>query len=304
MKTVVDLCTLYLIKYAVNKKPRSQAEDARQIKAYILPAMGYKSVESVQYEDVESLHLKLKSVPYQANRVLALLSKMFALAEKWRLRPHGSNPCRGVDRYKEMSRRRYLTPEEAPKVAAILATHEESHPLEVAYVYLLLLSGARPEEIGRARWDWLELSGNSGVLRLPDSKTGARSVYLSPRLVRLLAGLPRAGVCILDGADPHALWGIVRSQAGVPDLRLYDLRHSFASAALAEGYTLDQIGELLGHRSPSTTKRYAHLMEGKAFEVAAGTSARLEAMLNPPASVLSIASPAAPLALPTSKPPC
>ena len=104
MKTVNDLCATYLRKYAANKKPRSQAEDERQIKAYIAPALGERDVAGIQYEDIEALHADLDSTPYQANRVLALLSKMFALAEKWRLRPPGSNPCRGVDRYRETSR--------------------------------------------------------------------------------------------------------------------------------------------------------------------------------------------------------
>src|SRR3990167_853334 len=280
MKTVADLCARYLKTHAAaTKKPRSLAEDARMIGTYVVPELGHLAAEAVQYENIEKLHDDMEGTPYQANRVLALLSKIFTLAEKWRLRPQGSNPCRGVDRYKEVSRRRYLTPEEAPRVAAVLAQQEVAHPLAVAYVYLLLLSGARPEEIGRARWDWLELSGESGVLRLPDSKTGMRSVYLSPRLVRLLAGLPRTGERILDGAKPHALWTIVRNLAGGPDLRLYYLRHSFASAALAEGYTLDQIGELLGHKSTQTTHRYAHLIEHKAHEIAAGTSAKLERML-------------------------
>jgi len=279
--TVADLCDRYLKKYAVLKKPRSLAEDARQIKAYVLPALGAKILADVQYEDIEKLHAAMKATPYQANRVLALLSKMFSLAEKWRLRAYGSNPCAGIQRYKERQRTRYMSPAEAPRLNALLAAYEASRPLEVAFIYLLLLSGARPDEISKARWEWLELVGEGGVLRLPDSKTGARPVYLSPRLVRLLGTLPRTAGCILAGANPTALWGLLRVEAGVPELRLYDLRHTFASAALAAGYSLDQIGALLGHSSTQTTRRYAHLMEDKAHEVATGTSALLEKMLSP-----------------------
>ena len=278
--TVNALCDKYLTKYAAAKKPRSFAEDIRQTAKYIRPAIGARPLASIQYEDVEDLHAALKATPYQANRVLALLSCMFALAEKWRMRPRGSNPCTGVEKYPEAKRRRYLTPQEAPRLANCLAAYESERPLEVAYIYLLLLSGARPEEIGRARWDWLEKTDAGCVLRLPDSKTGARSVYLSPRLEALLAALPRTGGRILGGAKPSILWREIRAKAGFPDMRLYDLRHSFASAALSAGYSLDQIGELLGHRSTQTTKRYAHLVDGKAHEIAAGTSAKLESMLN------------------------
>lgn len=274
-----DLCTRYLKQYAVTKKPRSLAEDARQIRTYILPALGTLPAADIQYESIENLHLVMKATPYQANRTLALLSKIFTLAEKWRLRPHGSNPCAGIQRYREVSRTRYMSPAEAPHLAAALGRHAAAHPQEVAFIQLLLLSGARPEEIARARWDWLELVGEGGVLRLPDSKTGARSVYLSPRLVRLLGTIARTTGCILAGAKPAALWRLLRVEAGMSELRLYDLRHTFASAALAAGYSLDQIGALLGHKSTQTTRRYAHLMEEKAHEVAAGTSAKLEAML-------------------------
>jgi len=281
MTRVFELCDKYYTVYAANKKWRSQGEDLRQIRKYIVPHFGQRDVAGIQYEDIETLHADLKATPYQANRVLALLSKIFDLAEKWRMRPHGSNPCRGIQRYRELRRSRYITPEEAPKVAEALDRYEVTWPKEVAFIYLLMLSGARPEEIARAQWDWLELSKAGGVLRLPDSKTGARSVYLSPRLVSLLGALENKGGVILKGARPAVLWRLLRDQLGLSGLRLYDLRHSFASAALAAGYSLDQIGELLGHRSAQTTKRYAHLMEDKAHEVAAGTSAHLERMLNP-----------------------
>ena len=279
-----ELCNRYLREHVASKKPRSQVEDLRQIQAYILPPLGAKLVADIQYEDVEKIHAAMKKTPYQANRTLALLSKIFSLAEKWRLRPYGSNPCAGIQRYRELPRTRYMSPVEAPRLAAALERHAAAYPQEVAFIQLLLLSGARPEEIARARWDWLELVGEGGVLRLPDSKTGARSVYLSPRLVRLLETIPITGGCILAGAKPAALWGLLRAEAGMPELRLYDLRHTFASAALAAGYSLDQIGALLGHKSTQTTRRYAHLMEEKAHEVAAGTSARLEEMLSPSAA--------------------
>lgn len=272
---VAALCDRYLDKYAAKKKPRSQAEDARQIKAHVLPALGSKLVDEVQYEDIERLHVKLKKTPHQANRVVALLSKMFSLAEKWRLRPPGSNPCRGVDRYREVSRSRYMTPEEARALAAALQRHEAAHPQEVAFIYLLMLTGARPDEIARAEAGWV----SGGVLRLPESKTGARSVYLAPQVAGILAALPTGRPGLFGIKTPRKLWDIIRKEIGAPDLRMYDLRHQFASVALAAGHSLDQIGELLGHKSTQTTRRYAHLLPSKAHEIAASTAGAMLKLL-------------------------
>jgi integrase len=232
-------------------------------------------VAAVQYEDVERLHADLEGTPYQANRVLALLSKMFTLAEKWRMRPHGSNPCRGIDRYKEVSRRRYLTVEEAGLLAAALRKHETAYPREVAFVYLLLFTGARPDEIARAEVGWV----SRGVLHLSDSKTGERNVYLPPQVAGLLAALPTGQPTLLGVKSPRKLWDKIRSEIGSPDLRLYDLRHQYASVALAQGHSLAQIGELLGHKSVQTTHRYAHLLPSKAHEIAASTATAMLGLL-------------------------
>jgi len=277
---VKDLCARYINEYLTRKKPRSQLEDLRQIRAYVLPKLGGMGVAAVAYEDVWGLHKGMRSTPYQANRVLVLLSRLFTLAEIWRIRPYGSNPCRGIRQYTEQSRWRHMTEEEAPRVAAAIEAQAAARPLEVAFLYMVMLSGARPDEVRRARWDWLTTTDAGGVLAFPDSKTGARKVYLSPRLMTLLAALPRSGPLILPGARPDRLWGTVRVQAGVPDLRIYDLRRTFATAALAAGHTIDQIGELLGHKSAQTTKVYARLMSSKAGEIAAGASAKMENMLN------------------------
>jgi integrase len=277
--TVNDLCDRYWREYAGTKKPRSQDEDHRLLKAIIRPQLGSRAVASIRYEDVERLMAGLKNTPYQANRVASLMSKMFALAEKWRLIATGSNPCRGVTRYKERSRQRYLTADEARALADALRRHEEDAPDDVAFIYLLLMTGARPDEIARAEPDWLQELPSGAVLRLPDSKTGERTVYLPPGVAALLTARRGGALRRFFSRRPTKLWATIRAEIGAPDLRLYDLRHQFASAALAAGYSLDQIGELLGHRSTQTTKRYAHLIPSKAHEVAAGTSALLERMM-------------------------
>jgi integrase len=280
--TVAELADRYLQQYAdKNKKQRSRDEDERQIEKYLLPRLGARKVYDVQHEDIERLHESMKDTPHQANRVLSLLSKMFNLAEKWRLREPFTNPCRHVARYKEAKRRRYMTADEAPRIAELLRAAESTAPRAVLFIYLLVLSGARPDEIARACREDILPRSVGGVLHMQDTKTGARDVYLPPQIMDLLARLPKKTGSLTGIRSPKKLWDRVRVAAGCPDLRLYDLRHSFATAALRAGYSLEQIGELLGHRSTQTTKRYAHLDDGMAQKAAAGTATVLERMLNP-----------------------
>lgn len=263
--TVAKLCERYLEKYAPMKK--SGAQDAASIRLYIEPRAFYRlTVAEVTHDDVDGLHAKLKAKPIAANRTLALLSVMFNLAEKWGWRQQGTNPCRHVRRFPETKRRRYMTSDEAAKVSAGLRARWDTEPQSVLFIYLLILSGARKGEIAAAKWDWLK----DGVLYLPDSKTGAKPVYLPKPALDLLKRIPRTTGTLTGIKDPKKLWDAVRREAGCPDLRMHDLRHSFASVALAAGYTLDQIGELLGHASSSTTKRYAHLIDEMARSTAEG----------------------------------
>ena len=273
--TVSDLCDQYLREHVPHKKSASQKEDKHQIEHYVRPRLGKKKIADVTYNDIALVHKALAHVPYRANRLLALLSKMFTLAERWGHRPGHTNPCRHIERYKEAKRERYMAREEAQAVAEALARHEEQFPQAVSFIYLLILTGARRGEIAAAKWDWLD--GN--VLRLPDSKTGAKCVFLPPQAMAVVEKLPRTTGTICGLRSPRALWDKVRAEAGCPDLRLHDLRHSFASAALAAGLSLSQIGELLGHRSTQTTKRYAHLMDEAAHAAAAQTASKLAEMM-------------------------
>jgi len=280
--TIEGICDRYLNDYALLKKPRSYDEDKRLIEKIIKPKLGRHKTHALTHQDVEDLHKSLKDTPTQANRVVACLSRMMSLAEKWELRSAGTNPCKHVARFKENRRVRYMTPDEAARITEVLKKYEATRPEAVAFLHLVALSGARPDEISRAKREWIERAGDAGVLRLPDAKTGARPVYLPPQAMRLIDQLPETSTGrLFHIKSPAALWKLVRVEAGVPDLRLYDLRHTFASIALQAGFSLDQIGELLGHRSTQTTKRYAHLVEGKAHEAAAKTAALLEQMMQP-----------------------
>lgn len=270
LKEVIDQ---YEREHAPRRK--SGAAAVKLLRAHLERKLGGEKISAIEHHHLHALHASLAKTPVLANRVLQHASKLFNLAEiPWGYRTAAQgNPCKGIERFPERKRKRYMTPDEAQKIAAALDAHRAESPAAVAYIYLLILTGTRRGEIWDARWDWLD--GN--VLRLPDSKTGAKPVYLPPAAMDVIDALPRTDGTITGIGPPYKLWYKVRKEAGCPDLRLHDLRHSFASAALAQGLTLEQIGELLGHASTQTTKRYAHLVETTAHAAAARTATAIVA---------------------------
>lgn len=273
--TMQELWERYERDHLPSKKESSRRNDKGLWRLYLAPVLGEKKVSDVGSNDVYSIHKSLSGKPATANRVVALASKMLSLAEVWQYRPVNSNPCGVVARNPENKRKRYMKGEEPARIAEELQKHVDDSPDSVAFIYLLILSGARKSEIANAKWAWLK--GN--VLELPDSKTGAKSVYLPPQAMAVIERLPRRRETIVGIADPKKFWGKVRTAAGCPDLRMHDLRHSFASAAIKAGLTLAQIGELLGHSSTQTTKRYAHLMEEVAHDSVSRTADVIEQMM-------------------------
>jgi integrase len=267
-QTVADLWDEFWARKASHNK--SAAGQKWYWESKVKPKFGSKRLSEVNYSMVADRIQSMAETPINANRTLALLSAMFNFA----IRPlewTEKNPCKGVTRYKEVKRRRYMAGEEAAKIAEILDREADENPASVAFLYLLILTGARKGEIAGAKWSWL----NGNVLALPDSKTGAKSVYLPPQALDVLAKLPRTTGTITGILSPQKLWLRVRKEAGCEDLRMHDLRHSFASAALSAGLSLSQIGELLGHKSTQTTKRYAHLVEEAATAAATATADRI-----------------------------
>jgi integrase len=194
---------------------------------------------------------------------------MFNLAERWGLRPDGSNPCRHVTKNPERKMRRYLSIDELARLGAAIAEAEHSGtetPSALAAIRLLALTGARVSEILTARWEYLDEARR--CLVLPQSKTAEKDLYLSPAAIEVLNGIDRSGRSpwIVPGADPEKAlvnltkpWFRLRETAKLSDVRLHDLRHSFASIGVAGGLTLPILGALLGHTQPATTARYAHL---------------------------------------------
>jgi integrase len=269
--TLVEVAERYMNEHAnVKKKPRSIKEDRRLLDRVILPTLGSRRLGDISRVDIGRFHHSLREAPYQANRALALLSKLFNLCEKWGLRPDGTNPCRHVEKFREERKERYLTPAELSRLGVALADAETENaelPQAIAAIRLLILTGARLSEILTLRWDFVEVEKKE--LNLPDSKTGKKTIQLGEAAVELLTNMPRyvGSPYVIPGqkSGQHLvglpkIWGRIKTKAGVEDVRLHDLRHSFASSAALAGMSLPFIGALLGHRELATTNRYVHLM--------------------------------------------
>lgn len=279
--TVQQLADLYLEKHAAQKK--TSREDARMLKAYVLPKLGREKVGDVKVLDIEKLHAGMKGHPVQANRVLSLLSKMFALAEKWEMRPQNSNPCFKVERYPERKRKRYASREECALIFDRLRHYEKQYREQAAFLWLLIYTGARPSEIAKARRE--DLHGDRIILashKTAESTGEDRVIFLPPQAQTLLAGLPRAKDGRLIGiGSPRHLWRKILADTGLANLRMYDLRHSFASIGISHGLSLDDVRELLGHKSTATTLRYAHLIDENAKAAAAKTANAFDSFAKP-----------------------
>jgi integrase len=274
----------------IRLKASTAKEYRRNLERFILPALGRLSVTAVTRADVARFHHELRRIPYQANRCLEVVSKMFALAELWGLRPDSSNPRRHIKKYPEEKRERFLSAAELRRIGEVLREVEAEGaelPAAVLAARLLILTGCRLSEIMTRKWDYVDI--DQQVLRLPDSKTGAKVVHLGRPAVDLLQATPRVGGSpwvipgILPGkrlSDLQPFWQRVRARAGVNDVRIHDLRHTFASTAVAAGQGLPMIGKLLGHTQVQTTARYAHLANDPVKAAADLVSGNIAALVN------------------------
>jgi integrase len=266
--SMADLAARFIADYVPRKRPSTQRVYKQQIAADILPEFGEAKVAAVSHADVDTWHHRLsKRAPTHANRALAVLSKMFSLAVRWGMR--ADNPCKGIERNQEHKRNRYLSGAELARLSEALAELPDQGAANA--VRLLLLTGARRGELLAAKWDDFDLK--RAVWTKPGATTKQKTehrVPLSAAACQLLAEMQEqadAGGYLFParggGHRPHIneAWIRVRKAAKLPGARLHDLRHSFASIGASSGLSLPVIGALLGHTTPVTTARYAHLMD-------------------------------------------
>lgn len=275
--TVGDLGRQYLETHAIPKKrAKSVANDRSMLNRLVLPRLGRLKVAEVTHKDVQLLHNALAETPYQANRTLALLSKMFELSAKWNWRK--DNPARGVDKYPEEKRYRWLNNEELERLLSAL----DAHPNQVGAnaIRLQLLTGARIGEVLSAKWTDFDL--DRGTWTKPSHHTKQKRTEhlpLSGPTVRLLTDMrdkyAKTSGYLFPGKSPERpivdlkkFWRSVTREADLSDYRIHDNRHTHASHLVSGGVSLAIIGKLLGHTNPLTTQRYAHLADDPLREAA------------------------------------
>lgn len=246
-------------------------------RVHLEPAFGKLRLVDVTRDRVAKFHAQYSHERYSGNKLLAVLSKFFNWCEANELTPQGSNPCRYVSKYKEEGRERFLNAEELVRLRFVMETAEEAGlacKAAVDALRLLLLTGARRDEILKLRWEYVDFE--RGTLNLPDSKTGKKSIVLSQAALTMLANLERDGnPFVIPGRKPgahlvnlKAPWHRIREAAGLPGVRIHDLRHTFASHAINRGEPLEVISKLLGHSQLQTTQRYAHLQHDRLRDAA------------------------------------
>ncbi len=282
-------------------KPNSQRSQDHHWNNYILPYLGNILLLDLERRDIYSMFEQVsKKAPVMANRVLSTLSNGLNLAEEWGWRKPNSNPCCTIRGNKESQRKRYLTPEELQRLGTVLLEWEKKGSWwrkSSRFIRLLMITGARKNEIAYARREWIDFDAQ--LLRLPDSKTGAKEVGLPNAAMRLIQQIIQeepdsewlcSGFHKTDRLEnPYFLWKKMKKEAGISDLKLHDLRHSFASVGLSfQGMNLRQVGLLLGHSNESTTARYAHLMQTQHVELSNAIANTIENLMSQPLTIEDI----------------
>jgi integrase len=310
--TLAEIARAYLSDHAhAKRKPRTAEHYRDIIERVVLPDLGTMKAETVTRSDVARLHLKWKHTHVQANRMLGIVSGIYGFAARRGLVSEGINPARGVEKYPESRRERFLSVEElvrigvairAAETAGIAWDVDESSPTAkhvpknnrrtvigphaAAALRLLIFTGARLREILHLKWE--EVDFGRGLLLLPDSKTGRKTIILSAPALAILSDLPRVGAYVIAGENPGVPradlkrpWELIARHAGLDGVRLHDLRHTYASIGAGSGIGLPIIGKLLGHAETRTTERYAHLDNDPLRKAANRIGAELVAALNP-----------------------
>jgi len=282
--TLNKVAKRFLDEYvAVRLKPGTQANYRQVLKCYVLPVLGKRKIIDIHRTDIAALHLSLKHVPNQANRCVLVLSKIFNLCEEWGLREQSQNPCKHVQRYKENKRHRFLSKSELSHLWQILdkVALENTASIYAVNAYkLLILTGCRLSEIQTLKWSYIR----GCHVEFPDSKTGYKRLPLNDAAMTILNQTPRLPdndyVICGEKVGSHVVnlqkpWRRIRKQAGLDDVRIHDLRHTFASHAVMGGTPLALVSRLLGHSKITTTMRYAHLADAELAKASNGIGNQL-----------------------------
>jgi integrase len=266
--TVRDLVERYQLEILPSRRPNTRREYSALLDNEILPALGSVKVSAATHAEIDALHRRMSArAPYRANRLAALLSRLFALAIRWGWRT--DNPAKGVERNAEEPRERFLSGAEMTRLIDTLYTFNDQQVADI--VRVMILTGARKSEVLNARWDqfddagrWIKPSAHTKQKKLHSAPLAKATIALFQRLREQGAPGPwvfparRTG---LPRGDIRKPWARILREAGIKDLRRHDLRHSFASFLASAGTSLVIIGRLLGHTQTSTTQRYAHLAD-------------------------------------------
>jgi integrase len=281
----------FLTEHVEAKRSASSAKSYRDLlERLAIPELGKRKAEKITTAEIQRVHSRNAHTPYQANRLLRVLSSLFTFAGKALVVPVGFNPCRGIEYFPEEGRERYLSTQELARIGEAIreaetvglpyavdkakptAKHAPKEanrrtvigPHAAAALRLLIFTGARLREILHLRWEHVDFE--RGLLMLPTSKTGKKTIVLNAPALAILNGVPRTGNYVIAGTSPDKPrsdlkkpWKTVSKRAGLTGVRIHDLRHTHASVGAGAGLGLPIIGKLLGHTQSATTQRYAHL---------------------------------------------
>jgi len=309
--TIAELAERFLAEHVETKrKPGTSAFYRHILSKIVVPDLGSSKADKVTRTQIAKLHAKLHKTPFQANRVLAVVGSMYAFAGRTGAVPEGVNPVRKIDKFKEHRRERFLTGADLERLGAAIREAETKGipwdvdeakpktrhlpkpgnrftkigPFAAAAIRLLLFTGCRLREILHLRWEHVDLE--RGLLFLPESKTGRKTIILNAPAMAVLSNLDKLGSYVVPGDDPEKPrsdlkrpWGAVSKRAGLDGVRLHDLRHTYASFGAGGGLGLPIIGKLLGHTQSATTARYAHLDNDPLRRAAENIGGRIAAAL-------------------------
>ena len=288
--TVADFIADQYMPYVKSYK-RSWDTDVSLLKNHLLPRFGKRYMDEITRQDIVKMHADRKAsgaAAGSANRLLIMMRYIFNLALKWEMAGINTNPCKGVPLMEENNKmERYLSVEEAQRLYEAVCKSENTMLKYI--VPMLILTGARKREVLDAKWQDFDFSRR--IWRIPMSKSGkARHVPLSDGALTLLSTMPRKLGCDWAFANPDTgkpyvsifgAWNTARKNAGLSDVRMHDLRHSFASLLINSGRTLYEVQHILGHTQVKTTQRYAHLSQDTLLAAANAATAAVGAVMLP-----------------------